>query len=163
MAKFAVSLLFCCLSAPARGDQFTVNSIVRVYLSDETLVDEIISVSDAHRLDPVIFAAILAQESGFRTDAVNSVSQDYGIGQINVRNIKSLKLDQSRLLKDRQYALNESGKLLARIRKTYGKEKFWFCRYNVGYGTLSGDRLKRCRAYAAKVNSRVPKVVARAE
>lgn len=163
MIRFVLILLFCCLSAPAKGDQFTVNSIVRVYLSDETLVEEIISVSEIHQLNPVIFAAILAQESGFRVDAVNKQSRDYGIGQINILNIRSLKLDQSRLLKDRQYALNESGKLLARIRKTYGKEKFWFCRYNVGYGTLSGNRLKRCRAYAAKVSSRVPKVVARAE
>ena len=75
--------------------------------------------------------AIIAQESKFRVGAVNKRSHDYGIGQINIKNIDALKLDRHRLLTDVAYSVNWSAYMLAHF-KRYEKrgDKNWWTRYN---------------------------------
>jgi len=109
-----------------------------------------------HNINPKLFEAIIRQESSFRVNAINLRSQDYGLGQINIRNIRSLGLDKHRLTTDPTYNLTHSALILQRIQRLYAHEDQWWCRYNVGYGSLSSKRIKRCMHYAAMVKRYMP-------
>jgi len=109
-----------------------------------------------HNIDPKLFEAIIRQESSFKVNAINLRSQDYGLGQINIRNIRSLGLDKHRLTTDPTYNLTHSALILQRIQRLYAHEDQWWCRYNVGYGSLSSKRIKRCMHYAAMVKRYMP-------
>jgi len=97
-------------------------------------------------------AAIIAVESAFKLRAVNKKSNDYGIAQINYKNIAARKLDKARLLQDLDYSVAAGAKILAEKQKRYEhKESLWYCRYNVGTGAYRKIE-KGCKKYANRVN-----------
>lgn len=59
------------------------------------------------------------------------VCSDYGIGQINYRNIIKLKMDVQRLATDLTYSVRNSVKILCNFKRRYGKKDInWWSRYN---------------------------------
>lgn len=107
-----------------------------------------------HKIPCEIFTAILIQESRLYVDAVNVKTQDYGIGQINVKTIKALGINQDRLTYDLIYSLDMSAKVLSWFYKTYRNETLWYCRYNTGtaaYNIIEAS----CLNYGSKVNSHI--------
>lgn len=98
-----------------------------------------------------VFTAILAQESMFNIKAVNKASNDYGIGQINIKTIKAYKFDLKLLRTDLRYSIRASAKVLSWFKRYKTKEARWFCRYNVGTAKFTIRNIKSCTAYVAKV------------
>lgn len=82
-------------------------------------------------INPKRYAAILAQESGYKLNAINKVSMDYGMAQINFRTIAALGFDKNRLLTDIEYSIEAGAIVLSKIKKSHGnKEKDFWTRYN---------------------------------
>lgn len=83
------------------------------------------------------------QESGYRLDAQSikcgiSISSgrkdcvivDYGLGQINYRTIVAFRFDRVRLMKDMDYAVEASAKVLSDFKNSHPKEVVFWTRYN---------------------------------
>lgn len=88
-------------------------------------------VAKAYRLDPLKLTAILAQESMYQASAVNTHSNDYGIGQINHHTAKHYGFDLKKLTHDVEYSVKASAIVLKDFQKKYGKrEKDYWTRYN---------------------------------
>ena len=97
----------------------------------ENLSKAIYRASIKHRLNPLKVSAILRQESGYRLDAINRVTKDFSIGQINYKTIKAFNFDKNRLLIDLDYSVEAAIIVLADFKRMYGKrEKNWYSRYN---------------------------------
>lgn len=95
------------------------------------LSNSILRVSNKYDVKPSKLAAILAHESRYKLDAVNKLTKDYGIGQINIRTIKAFNFDKKRLLTDLYYSVDAAGLVLADFKRMYGKkEKNYYSRYN---------------------------------
>jgi soluble lytic murein transglycosylase-like protein len=100
----------------------------------------------------VLYAKILRKESGFRFTAINNVTQDYGIAQININTARAYNLSIHKLTRDAEYSIKSGAMVLAWFNTTYShKESTWACRYNVGTGKKKGKLLKNCLAYLAKL------------
>lgn len=69
------------------------------------------------------------QESSYRVSVVGE-TRDYGIGQINIRTIRSFKMSTDRLLSDVEYAIESSFKVMADFKRIYKKEPEYWTRYN---------------------------------
>jgi soluble lytic murein transglycosylase-like protein len=108
-----------------------------------------------YKLDPHLFVAIIELESAFKVNAYNSKTQDYGLVQINLHNIRSMKLNRKRLLKDADYNLRAAASILQYMHGRYAYEPEWYCRYNVGVGRLKGFRKRTCAKYAWLVQQRL--------
>ncbi len=105
-----------------------------------------------HNVPSNILTALIAQESMFRVGAVNKLTQDYGIGQINIRTIKAYKLDMHRLLTDVDYSIDAAAMALSYFHKRYqAVESKWYCRYNVGTAKFTSQNINRCLIYVAKL------------
>jgi len=76
-----------------------------------------------------------------------------GNGSYKAETIKAYGFDKNRLLTNLEYSVNAGAKVLSWFHKVYKrKETNWFCRYNVGTGSLKDKaRLKRCLTYKNKV------------
>jgi hypothetical protein len=103
----------------------------------------IIVKSSKYGLSPRIFTAILMQESGYKLDAKNiqcgvsietgekdCVVVDFGLGQINYKTIVAFNLDRHRLLKDLEYSVEASAKVLYDFKKSHPHESTFWTRYN---------------------------------
>jgi len=103
-------------------------------------------------IDPKLVLAIINVESSGCRFKVNKVSQDYGCMQVNIKNIKALKLDKHRLVSDDAYGIEQGIRILAGLRRFKHKEpELWICRYNVGTGRISGKRKQLCLKYAYNI------------
>lgn len=89
-------------------------------------------VSSEYNIIPRIMTAILAQESRYKLNAVNYKTKDYGISQINHRTVEHYKFDKKRLLTDLEYSIRAGVIVLAQLKQKFGKEDYYWCRYNVG-------------------------------
>jgi Transglycosylase SLT domain len=119
--------------------------------SQDKLID---SVAAQYGLDKQLFHCVLQVESNKRLEAVNELTGDYGIGQINARSWR--KFDIKRLTTDLQYSLNASAEVLSFYRqlKQQDEPRQWACRYNVGPGDLTqGKRGYNCEVYLEKLTS----------
>lgn len=106
----------------------------------------------AHKIDCQVFKAVLAQESMFDHTAINHQTKDYGIGQINYRTARSMNMDLDRMVSDLEYSIDSAAQIFSWFQKTFAKrEKYWYCRYNVGTGILVNGRLARCLKYVKLV------------
>ena len=113
-------------------------------------------VAKKYGLDPLLLSAMAAVESGYFVGAINSRTADYGIMQINARNIKHYKFSKERLLTDVPYSIEAGAIVLSWFKAKYAhKEKNWFCRYNVGVRKLEGALGRICKSYASKVRSKL--------
>lgn len=105
-----------------------------------------------NKINCEIFTAILAQESMFKTSAVNTRTKDYGIGQINKRTIAAYGFCEQKMVTDRQYSINAAAEVFSYFQRRYGaREAKYFCRYNVGTKSLQGNLGTACDNYVQKV------------
>lgn len=84
---------------------------------------------------PKRLAAILAQESQYKLDAINinkDNCKDYGISQINCRTVKLYNFDKQKLLTDLRYSVKAGAMVLSDLKKSFRHELDYWCRYNVG-------------------------------
>jgi hypothetical protein len=83
---------------------------------------------------------------------VNKKTKDYGIAQINIRNIKHYKMNKNRLLTDLQYSIDNGVLIMAyfknRYEKTLGKK--WIAKYNCGT-RVGCENWKSSKLYLAKI------------
>lgn len=113
------------------------------------LAREIRLVSKKYDIPADIFCAIIAQESKYKLDTVNTITGiykgqetkveiDFGLTQINWRNVKRHKFNTKKLKSDVKYSLNAGAFMLAQFKKSHGKkESNWWSRY------YSGNKIKR--------------------
>ena len=117
--------------------------------------DQLINdVAAQYGLDKQLFHCVLQVESNKRLGAVNELTGDYGIGQINARSWK--KFDVNRLTTDLEYSLKASAEVLSFYKqlKQVEEPRQWACRYNVGPGALSqGNRGYNCEVYLEKLTN----------
>ena len=91
-----------------------------------------------YNIDPIQYTAMLAQESQYRLEAVNTTTGDYGISQINYRTAAAYGLDIARLISDLEYSVEAGLIVLFDFKKRYAyKETDYWSRYN------SSNRTKR--------------------
>src|SRR6267154_4581559 len=64
------------------------------------------------KVNPRLLVAILMQESKFDPKAVNKVTHDYGLAQINIKTAKSYKFDLKRLKTEPKYSIFAAGLIL---------------------------------------------------
>lgn len=105
-----------------------------------------------YKLDPKLLAAIFMQESRYDLKAVNQKSKDFGIAQINHKNIERMGLDRQRLMTDVDYSVKVGAKILASYKKTFHKREpsSWYCRYNIGFQETE-EAMEKCETYKLKV------------
>lgn len=95
-----------------------------------TLINKL---SNEFNIKPKRLAAILAQESRYKLDAINKKTKDYGIAQINHKTIDRYGFDKERLLTDLEYSVKAGAIVLADLKKGFAhKEEDYWCRYNAG-------------------------------
>ncbi|GAF91663.1 unnamed protein product, partial [marine sediment metagenome] len=80
--------------------------------------------SQQYKIDWKIMVAIIKQESDFVEDVINCTRWgcDFGLVQVNSRNINPMKLDVKRLLFDADYAINFQAKHLRYLKNRYSKK-----------------------------------------
>lgn len=95
-------------------------------------------------INPRLIVAIIMQESRFKVDSVSKITGynennnrqtikiDFGIMQINFRNIEKYKLNVKRLLVDEKYSIQQGVKILCRFKKKYlsFEPNSWYSRYH---------------------------------
>lgn len=74
-----------------------------------------------HQVDWRPIVAIFKQESNFDLEAVNYVSRDFGIGQLNYKTILNRKVSLARLLTEYPYAIEETFLIIAELCMTYDR------------------------------------------
>jgi hypothetical protein len=96
-----------------------------------------------------IFKALLIVESDLNHKAVNPLTMDFGIGQINYRTAEAYNIDISRLTHDRAYSIDRAAFVLSKFQKTFKAREpaTWVCRYNIGYQSLPA----RCAEYNRRI------------
>jgi soluble lytic murein transglycosylase-like protein len=110
-------------------------------------------VARTHNVDPQLLKAVLKVESNLDHTAINPDTLDYGIGQINHHTILAYKMDADRLLTDRAYSIERSAFVLSTFQTKFAhrEPKTWMCRYNVGWGQLTGRKAYNCNIYLRKL------------
>lgn len=122
------------------------------YLSpvySQKVADIIDKYAEEYSIPSNIIAAIFMVESGYRLDAVNRESSDYGIGQVNEFNIRAYKLDKMRLLTDLDYSVKWGVHVFSWFYKRYPLDSA-IMRYNCGTRP-SCIKLRSVRSYLIKV------------
>lgn len=121
--------------------------------SDRVLAYKIVKVSNQYGINANIYTAILAHESMFKLNAVNERSHDYGIAQINIKNIRNMGLDLDLILTDLEYSLRAGAQVLSYMKKRYSaSEANYACRYNVGtVAIMSRTQSIICSKYMSKI------------
>lgn len=92
------------------------------------LIDE---AANKYKVPANVLAAIAMQESSYRLNAINSRSDDYGMFQINMFNIKAYGFNKNRLLTDLAYSVDCGAFIFAWFYKRY-KLSESVRRYNCG-------------------------------
>lgn len=96
------------------------------------LVKEVVAASKKHEIDPLVYLGVLGVESNFKLNKINQRSKDYGIAQVNWRNVRKFKMNRRRLTTDLKYSVESGAKILSWFQKNYAHESKWFVRYNCG-------------------------------
>lgn len=92
------------------------------------LAKEIMLISEQHKVSPVLVTQIIMTESRGRADAVNKVSHDYGLMQLNVHTMKAYKVSMSCAL---SWKCNlKAGILIVKDLKKH--KRYTDCMYNLG-------------------------------
>lgn len=109
-------------------------------------------VAHQHKINPKLVRAFFKVESNNRFHAINKRSKDYGIGQINITNIKKLGLDKNRLLTDKLYSIKASVSIMAFFKNLYEKKlgKKWVAKYNCGV-KRGCENTRKSKKYIKKI------------
>jgi len=111
------------------------NSIaVELPVKQKTPSDIVDKLSRKYRISPKIVRAVIHVESRGRVSAYNKRSKDYGLLQINEKNIKALGLDKKRLTTDYVYSLEQGIKILVWFKDRYESKlgDKWQAKFNCG-------------------------------
>lgn len=120
----------------------------------EKITPLITAAAKKYKLDRRLLSCLFKMESNYTLDAV-STTDDHGIGQINGRTAKGLKIDIKKLKTDLKYSIYRSAGILAYYQwlKAADEPTTWVCRYNVGPGRpLKGNVYLACVSYLARIN-----------
>ncbi len=106
-----------------------------------------------------LVVSIAFHESTFRTDAVNTESEDYGLMQISKGNIKRLSLDRTRLMKDPTYSLKVACSLITFNQAKYSKRvPYWLGMYRSGNALWSYKIRLNAMAYNDMIRRTAAKI-----
>lgn len=114
----------------------------------------IVSASKRFNIDPLLYSAIIMTESGYKINAYNSKTKDYGIAQINERNIAYYGFSKHKLMTNYRYSIRAGAIILSWFSHRYKQieAKRWYCRYNVGVKSTKRGSLKYiCNRYIRNV------------
>lgn len=111
--------------------------------------DVIEQVSAEYALDPALLLSIAKTESSCKPGAVNTRTQDYGLMQINRKTAAAYGYTPAQIMQVKTN-VRLSAKVLVYMRKRFGHERHWYCRYNVGTAK-SAPMWATCAKYAAKL------------
>jgi soluble lytic murein transglycosylase-like protein len=104
-------------------------------------------IKSCYLLENLLLSVIMV-ESRFEYKAINKKSKDFGLMQININNVKKLKLDKTKLLTDTNYNIKHGCKILTWFIAKYGDDGIG--RYNCG--TKKGCiKYKSTKKYVKKV------------
>lgn len=111
--------------------------------------------ADHYGVDPILIAAILKQESDYRSGIKScsivlryrrcEVTCDLGIAQVNQLWIEKWKLDAERLQRDDDYNIRIAARILAQLQKEFasGEPEDWYARYHSGTPSKKGIYLEK--------------------
>ncbi len=88
--------------------------------------------SKAYQIPSEAMVKLAYIESGFKLNAVNKRTLDYGVFQINIRNIKYYNLKKHDLLIDTDYSVRAGAMVFSYFYHRYGNLKEAVKRYNCG-------------------------------
>lgn len=123
------------------------------------LSNEIYKVSKKYGIPKMVFTAIIAQESGYKLSAMSKITGlyqgkpttiivDFGLTQINWRNVERYGFDVDRLTSDMVYSLEAGAIILADFKRRYGKrEKNFWSRYHASNNIRRSEYEKLVRRY----------------
>lgn len=97
------------------------------------LAMEIDIAADMYKVPANVLAAICRVESSYILGAVNKRSNDYGLMQVNMFNIKAYKLDRHKLTTDMAYAVQNGAMIFSWFYRRYSLDHS-IQRYNGGTG-----------------------------
>lgn len=152
MRVFIASLGFlCCLSFKntwaSNINKNNLQEVSRFIKAKNSSVDSIkiasalLRASESTKIPWRILASIAFIESSFKVDAVNKLSNDYGLMQINQYNINAYGFDKKRLLNDLNYSAMAGATVFNWFYRRYPLDEA-IARYNCG-------TLKRCVLYTS--------------
>ena len=101
--------------------------------------------ADYYHVDRTLVKAVIMTESSGRPNIVSKTG-DYGIMQVNKRNIKDY-----RIYVDVKFQIIAGVEHLSMIKSKKGTKKNWPCLYNVGTAKLTENRLRLCLKYSSKL------------
>jgi hypothetical protein len=123
--------------------------------TDNSYLDQtILEASIKHNVPKKLIKAILKHESNLTLNSINKKTKDYGIAQINIRNIKSYKLNKNKLLTNLKYSVDKGVFIMAYFKNRYENElgDKWIAKYNCG--TREGcENWKSSKIYMAKISN----------
>lgn len=96
------------------------------------LANKIDQAADKYKVPANVLAAIAMQESSYNMKAINKMSNDYGLFQINEYNIKAYKINKDKLLNDLDYAVDKGAMVFQWFYKRYKKLDRVVKSYNCG-------------------------------
>jgi soluble lytic murein transglycosylase-like protein len=146
MYKFLLFVLIFLIFIPKTEDRMVTK------VSSPCIHDIIISKSRKHNIDYKMVLAIFQVESNLDIKAYNKRTKDYGIAQINIRNIKKLNLNAKKLITDPEYSVEEGIKLLNFFKDKYETKlgHKWIAKYNCGMRNRC-ENTKKSKIYIKKV------------
>lgn len=99
-------------------------------------------------MDWRILVSIAYHESSLIIGTVNPTTQDYGLMQVNVKNILRFGLSRDKLLKDPAYSLEFACKLLKDNQKRYSsKHPYWIGIYRSGTALSKRKIVANAKSY----------------
>jgi soluble lytic murein transglycosylase-like protein len=107
------------------------------------------SIAYQYDLNPTLLAAIAKVESSNNPLAVNRRTHDYGLMQLNIRNLQHWKLSPTQAL-NADVSIKYAAKLLQGYKRRFGHEPKWACRYNLGTGRNVPSKAQ-CEIYYNKL------------
>lgn len=116
------------------------------------LAKEVLKVSRAHQVDPLLVARIIVVESRGRANAKNSRTDDYGLMQINKATQIAYGVSDD-CMKDWKCNLDAGVKILSDMLKMKGSRP---CMYNVGPRGRFEKYKTACEKYEVKIASVEP-------
>ena len=119
---------------PLKPHQTVYNHIIKNKPDLDTtyakkLAKAIYKASKQYGLNPSKLSAIFAQECMYRLNCINSTN-DYSIGQINIKTANFYGFDVKRLLIDIEYSVNCTALVLSDLKQKYKHESDYWTRYH---------------------------------
>lgn len=114
---------------------------------------EYLTAARKYKIDPILFKSVLIVESNLDHEAVNAITLDFGIGQINYRTAEAYDIDIVKLRHDRAYSIDRAAFVLSEHKRLYTKRlgAAWICSYNQGW--RANQTSGACKAYLLKLSN----------